>query len=50
MAKETREFETDSFVHGYYVCWVPVIGEQLVCKREEVNPRDRYAVVKKLVT
>jgi len=30
---------------------MPVIGEQLVCEREEGNPRDRYAVVvKKLVT
>jgi len=28
-----------------------VIGEQLVCEREERNPRDQYAVaVKKLVT
>jgi len=51
MAEETREFKTDSFVHGYHVCWTPVIGEQLVCEREEGNPRDRYAVVvKKLVT
>jgi len=44
MAEETREFETDSFVHGYHVCWTPVIREQLVCEREEGNPRDRYAV------
>jgi len=51
MAQETREFETDSFVCGYHVCWTVVIGEQLVCEREERNPRDRYAVaVKKLVT
>jgi len=40
MAEETREFETDSFVCGYHVCWMPVIGEQLVCEREEGNPRD----------
>jgi len=40
MAEETREFETDSFVCGYHVYWMPVIGEQLVCKREEGNPRD----------
>ena len=40
MAEETREFKTDSFVHGYHVCWTPVIGEQLVCEREEGNPRD----------
>jgi len=51
MAEETREFETDSFAHGYHVCWPLVIGEQLVCEREEENPRDRYAVaVKKVVT
>jgi len=49
--KKTREFETDSFVHGYHVRWTLVIGEQLVCEREEGNPRDRYAVaVKKVVT
>jgi len=39
MAKETREFLTDSFVCGYNVCWTLVIGEQLVCEREEVNLR-----------
>ena len=53
MAEETREFETDSFVCGYHVCWMPVIGEQLVCEREEGKPRDRYVVylvLKKLVT
>jgi len=51
MAEKTREFETDSFVHGYHVCWMSVIGERLVCEREEGNPRDRYAVaVKKVVT
>jgi len=50
MAEETREFETDSSVCGYHVYqkkWMPVIGEQLVCKREEGNPRDRYAVAVK---
>jgi len=40
MAEETRTFKTDSFVCGYHVCWMPVIGEQLVCEREERNPRD----------
>jgi len=40
MAEEAREFKTDSFVHGYHVYWTPVIGEQLVCEREEGNPRD----------
>jgi len=30
---------------------MPVIREQLVCEREEGNPRDRYAVaIKKTVT
>jgi len=51
MAEEAREFETDSFVRGYQVCWMPVVGEQLACEREEGNPRDRYAViVKKVIT
>jgi len=40
MAEETREFETDSFVHIYHVFWMPVIGEQLVCERKEGNPRN----------
>jgi len=40
MAEETREFETDSFVCSYHVCWTLVIEEQLVCEREEENPRD----------
>jgi len=48
---ETREFEIDSFVCGYHVCWTPVIGEQLVWEREEGNPRDQYVVaIKKMVT
>jgi len=34
IAEETREFETDSFVHGYHVYWMPVIGEQLVYERK----------------
>jgi len=46
MAEETREFKTDSFVRGYHVRWMPVIGGE----REEGNPRDRYAVaIKKVV-
>jgi len=40
MAEETREFKTDSFVSSYHVYWTPVIEEQLVCEREEENPRD----------
>jgi len=48
MAEETKDFETNSFALGYHVCW---IGEQLVCEREEGNPRDRYSVaVYKVVT
>jgi len=51
MAEETREFKIGNFVRGYHVCWTPVIGEQLVCEKEEGNPSDRYAVaVKKVVT
>ena len=39
MAEETRELETNSFIHGYHVYWTPVIGEKLVCEREiqEIN-------------
>jgi len=29
MVDETREFKSDSFVHGYHVCWMLVIVEQL---------------------
>jgi len=39
------EFETSSFIQGYHVyqdTWTPVIGEQLVCRREDSNPRDHY--------
>ena len=41
------EFETSSCVRGYHVyqdTWTPVIGEQLVCRREDSNPRNRCAV------
>jgi len=48
IAEEAREFKTDSFVHSYHVCWMPVIGKQLVCEREEENPR--YRAVNKVVT
>jgi len=34
---------------GYHVCWTPIIGEQLVCGREEGNPRDRHAVTVKKI-
>jgi len=47
MVEETREFKTVSFVRGYHVCWMSVIGGQLVCEREEGNPRDQYAVAVK---
>ena len=42
-----EEFETDSSVRCYHVHqdnWTHVVGEQLLCKREEGNPRDHYAV------
>jgi len=50
MAEEVTEFESDSSVCGYHVYqenWTPVIEEYLVCKREERNPQDRYAVAVK---
>jgi len=40
MVEETRESETDSFVHGHHVHCTSVIGEKLVCEREQRNPRD----------
>jgi len=42
------KFEMSSFVQGYHVyqdTQTPVIGEQLVCRREDSNPRDRYIFV-----
>ena len=42
-----EEFKTDGSVRGYHVCegnWIPIIGKQLNCEREDENPRDRYAV------
>ena len=43
-----EEFETDSSVRaGYHVYqwnWIPIIGKQLNCEREDENPRDRYVV------
>jgi len=30
-----------------HVYWMLVIGEKLVCEREEGNPRDQYAVAVK---
>ena len=43
----TTYYETASVVRGYHVyksIWTPVIGEELLCEREEGNPSDRYAV------
>ena len=40
-------YETDSCVRGFHIyqdIWTPVIGEELLCEREEGNPNDRYAV------
>jgi len=42
--RRNKKFKTDSFVHGYRVYWMSVIGEQLVCEREEGNPRDQYTI------
>ena len=48
--KQVREMETyevRSCVRGHHVfksVWNPIIGQQLVCKRETNNPTDVYAV------
>ena len=45
--RHTAYYETASVVRGYHMykdIWTPVIGEQLLCQREEGNPNDRYAV------
>ena len=42
-----EEFETNGCVRGFHVyqdTWTPVIDEKLVCRREDSNPRERYAV------
>jgi len=42
------EFETSSCIQGYHVykgTWTSVIGEQLVCRRKDSNPRDQYIIV-----
>ena len=39
--------EMNSCVRGYHVyqsVWTPVIGEELICRREVGNAHDRYAV------
>jgi len=39
------EFETSSFIQGYHEyqdTWTPVISEQIVCRREDNNPHNRY--------
>ena len=43
----TREFFIDSKVHGHHVyqhIWTPIVGESLICAREEDNEHDRFAV------
>jgi len=45
--RHTAYYETASVVRGYQVykdIWTPVIGEQLLCQKEEGNPNDRCAV------
>ena len=40
-------YEIDSCVRGFHIyqdIWTPVIGEELLCEREEGNRNDRYAV------
>ena len=41
------DFEHVSCMRGYHVhryIWDAVVGESLICRREPLNPRDRYAV------
>ena len=43
----TGTFEKDCCVHGYHIyqwVWDVAIGEDLICRREPTNERDRYAV------
>ena len=42
------EFEMSSCIQGYHVyqdTWTPVIGKQLVCRREDSNPCDQHIFV-----
>lgn len=42
-----ENFEAESCIRGFHIYkdnWLPVIGEQIKCIREDDNPRDRYAV------
>ena len=42
-----EEFETNGCVHRFHVykdTWTPVIDEKPVCRREDSNPREQYAV------
>ena len=39
------DFERVSCMRGYHVhryIWDAVVGESLTCRREPLNPRDRY--------
>ena len=48
--KKMAEWEVDSCVRGYHVyesTWVAALGERIVCIREPLNLRDRYAVALK---
>ena len=41
------DFEYVSCMRGYHVhryIWDAVVGESLICRREPLNPRDKYAV------
>ena len=41
MVEETREFETDSFAHGYHVCWTPVMENNwFVRGKREIQETD----------
>ena len=41
------EFSIDSCIRGHHISrefWTPIISERFVCKIEEGNPHDPYAV------
>ena len=45
--KQMASFECDSCVRGYHVyqsIWSAAVGESLTCRREPLNPQDRYSV------
>ncbi len=41
---ECASFCVEAMVRGYQSVWTAVVGEELSCQRETVNPRDPFAV------